>query len=86
MKDTPKGFQQPWKLSTHLAAVIGDEPRSRPQVTKDLWTYIKANNLQDATNRRMINADEKLTPVFGGRTQVSMFEMSRLLSNHLTVA
>ena len=69
--------------SSTLAAVIGSSAMPRTEVTKKLWAYIKRNGLQDKTNRRMINADEKLRPVFGGRGQVSMFEMTRLVNNHL---
>ena len=63
-----------------LAAVIGDKPMPRTEVTKKIWDYIKRNDLQDKNNRRMINADEKLKPVFGGKDQVSMFEMTKLVS------
>jgi chromatin remodeling complex protein RSC6 len=69
--------------SSTLAAVIGSSPMPRTEVTKKLWAYIKRNGLQDKANRRMINADEKLRPVFGGRSQVSMFDMTKLVSNHL---
>ena len=58
-------------------------PRPRSAVTKDIWDYIKKNNLQDAKNRRMINADDKLKVVFGGKAQVSMFDMTKLVSKHL---
>ena len=66
-----------------LAAVIGDKPAPRTEVTKKIWDYIKKNKLQDAINRRMINADDKLKAVFGGRKQVSMFEMTKLVNSHL---
>ncbi len=66
-----------------LAAVIGDKPMPRTEVTKKIWDYIKRNDLQDKNNRRMINADEKLKPVFGGKDQVSMFEMTKLVSAQL---
>ena len=66
-----------------LAAVIGDKPMPRTEVTKKIWDYIKQNDLQDKNNRRMINADEKLKPVFGGKDQVSMFEMTKLVSAQL---
>ena len=66
-----------------LAAVIGDKPAPRTEVTKKIWDYIKKNKLQDAINRRMINADEKLKAVFGGKKQVSMFEMTKLVNAHL---
>src|SRR4249920_242927 len=66
-----------------LAAVIGDKAAPRTEVTKKIWDYIKKNKLQDAINRRMINADEKLKAVFGGKRQVSMFEMTKLVNAHL---
>ncbi len=76
-------FMKPMRPDAMLAAVVGSSPMPRTEVTKKLWGYIKRNGLQDRTNRRMINADEKLRPVFGGRGQVSMFEMTRLVNNHL---
>jgi chromatin remodeling complex protein RSC6 len=66
-----------------LAAVVGAMPLPRTEVTKKIWDYIKKNKLQDSINRRLINADEKLKAVFGGKKQVSMFEMTKLVSNHL---
>ena len=69
--------------SASLAAVIGGSPMPRTEVTKKIWDYIKKNKLQDAINRRLINADEKLRAVFGGKGKVSMFEMTKLVSNHL---
>ena len=66
-----------------LAAVVGSMPLPRTEVTKKIWDYIKKNKLQDSINRRLINADEKLKAVFGGKKQVSMFEMTKLVSNHL---
>ncbi|UCF76373.1 MAG: SWIB/MDM2 domain-containing protein [Betaproteobacteria bacterium] len=76
-------FMKPMTPSSTLAAVIGSSSMPRTEVTKKLWAYIKRNGLQDKNNRRMINADEKLRPVFGGRGQVSMFEMTKLVSKHL---
>jgi chromatin remodeling complex protein RSC6 len=76
-------FMKPMSPSATLAAVIGGSPMPRTEVTKKLWGYIKRNGLQDKSNRRMINSDDKLKPVFGGRSQVSMFEMTKLVSNHL---
>jgi len=76
-------FMKPMTPSSTLAGVIGSSAMPRTEVTKKLWAYIKRNGLQDRNNRRMINADEKLRPVFGGRGQVSMFEMTRLVNNHL---
>jgi chromatin remodeling complex protein RSC6 len=69
--------------SATLAAVVGASPLPRTEVTKKVWDYIKKENLQDAANRRMINADDKLKAVFGGKAQVSMFEMTKLISDHL---
>lgn len=74
---------KPVTPSAILAAVIGDKPMPRTEVTKKIWDYIKRNDLQDKNNRRMINADEKLKPVFGGKDQVSMFEMTKLVSAQL---
>ena len=76
-------FMKPVTPSAVLAAVIGDKPVPRTEVTSKIWAYIKKLNLQDKINRRMINADEKLKVVFGGKKQVSMFEMTKLVSNHL---
>jgi chromatin remodeling complex protein RSC6 len=69
--------------SATLGEVIGSKPVPRTEVTKKLWAYIKKNKLQDSKNKRMINADEMLKPVFGGKKQVSMFEMTKLVSKHL---
>jgi chromatin remodeling complex protein RSC6 len=76
-------FMKPMTPSETLAAVIGATPMPRTEVTKKVWEYIKKNNLQDAANKRNINADAKLKAVFGGKDQVSMFEMTKLISNHL---
>ena len=76
-------FMKPMNPSSTLAAVVGNSPMPRTEVTSKLWGYIKKNNLQDKTNRRMINADDKLREVFGGKRQVSMFEMTKLVSKHL---
>ena len=76
-------FMKALKPSTHLAAVIGDKPIPRTEVVKKLWDYIKKGKLQDAVNKRMINADEKLKQVFG-KAQVSMFEMTKLVGKHLS--
>ena len=69
--------------SATLSAVIGGNAMPRTEVTKKIWAYIKRNGLQDKKNRRMINADDKLKPVFGGKSQVSMFEMTKLVNKHL---
>ncbi len=76
-------FMKPMTPTPQLAAVIGANPMPRSEVAKKLWVYIKKNNLQDAKNRRMINADDKLKAVFGGKGQVSMFDMTKLVSKHL---
>jgi chromatin remodeling complex protein RSC6 len=76
-------FMKPMQPTEQLAAVVGAKPMPRTQVTKNLWSYIKKNGLQDSKNRRMINADDKLKPVFGGKKQVSMFEMTKLVNKHL---
>lgn len=77
-------LSKPVKPDDKLAQVIGDKPLPRPQVVKKLWDYIKAEGLQDQKDRRMINADDKLKPVFDGRRQVSMFEMTKYVSKHLS--
>jgi len=76
-------FMKALTPSASLAAVVGDKPLPRTEVTKKVWDYIKSKDLQDAANRRMINADDKLKAVFGGKEQVSMFEMTKLISDHL---
>ena len=76
-------FMKPMTPSASLGAVIGAGPMPRTEVTKKIWAYIKKNKLQDAKNRRNINADDKLKDVFGGKKQVSMFEMTKLVSKHL---
>jgi upstream activation factor subunit UAF30 len=82
-KRTPNAaFMKPMQPSSDLASVVGSSPMPRTEVTKKLWQYIKRKGLQDAKNRRMINADDNLRPIFG-RAQVSMFEMTRLVNKHL---
>ncbi|HYV86453.1 MAG TPA: SWIB/MDM2 domain-containing protein [Patescibacteria group bacterium] len=76
-------FMKPMTPSETLADVIGSKAMPRTQVTKKLWEYIKKNKLQDAKKRTMINADDRLKKVFGGKKQVSMFEMTKLVSKHL---
>ena len=76
-------FMRPMTPSASLAEVVGNKPIPRTEVTKKLWAYIKKNKLQDQKNKRMINADETLKVVFGGKKQVSMFEMTALVSKHL---
>src|SRR5262245_27987751 len=76
-------FMKPMTPSAALAAVVGPIAAARTEITKKIWAYIKRNKLQDAINRRMINADEKLREIFGGKRQVSMFEMTKLVNRHL---
>jgi len=83
-KRTPNAaFMKAMTPSATLAVVVGAGPLPRTEVTKKIWAYIKKKNLQNATNKRMIDADEPLRAVFGGKKQVSMFEMTKLVSNHL---
>ncbi len=77
------GFMKALQPDAALAAIVGDKPLPRTEVVKKLWVYIKKYDLQDAKNKRNINADEKLLAVFGGKKQVSMFEMTKLVSAHL---
>ncbi|MET3138977.1 upstream activation factor subunit UAF30 [Undibacterium sp. GrIS 1.2] len=77
-------FMKPMTISPTLAAVIGAAPIPRTEVTKKVWEYIKKHKLQDEANKRNINADDKLKAVFGGKAQVSMFEMTKLISGHLS--
>jgi chromatin remodeling complex protein RSC6 len=76
-------FMKPMQPSEELGAVVGARPMPRTEVTKRIWDYIRRNGLQDQKNRRQINADDRLRAVFGGRRQVSMFEMTKLVNNHL---
>lgn len=86
-KKAPKAnsaFMKPMTISAELAAVVGKGPMPRSEVVKALWVYIKKNGLQDQKNKRNINADAALTAVFGGKKTVSMFEMTKLVSKHLS--
>ena len=76
-------FMKPMQPDAALGAVVGTKAIPRTEVTKKLWQYIKRNGLQDAKERRMINADDKLKAVFGGKSKVSMFEMTKLVSKHM---
>jgi upstream activation factor subunit UAF30 len=76
-------FMKPMQPSATLSEVVGAKAIPRTEVTKKLWAYIKKNKLQDAKKRTMINADDKLRAIFGGKRQVSMFEMTKLVSKHL---
>ena len=75
---------RPMTISPDLAAVVGQGPMPRSEVVKKLWAYIKSKGLQDKVNKRNINADEALKKVFGGKATVSMFEMTKLVSKHLS--
>lgn len=77
-------FMKPVKPDATLAAIVGDKPMPRTELTKKLWAYIKKHGLQDQKNKRMINADDKLKKVFGGKASVSMFDMTKLVSKHLS--
>ena len=76
-------FMKPVQPDATLAAVVGDKPVPRTELTKKIWAYIRKKGLQDAKNKRMINADDALKAVFGGKKQVSMFEMTKLVSKHV---
>lgn len=84
MAGSNSAFMKPMTLSPELEAVVGKGPMPRSEVVKQLWVYIKGHNLQDPENKRNINADEKLQKVFGGKNQVNMFEMTKLVSQHLS--
>lgn len=73
---------KPHTVSSQLAVVVGAKPLSRPDIIKKIWDYIKKNGLQDTTNKRMINADEKLKPIFG-KDQVSMFDLAKIVSANI---
>ena len=77
-------FMKPMNISADLAEVVGAGPMPRSEVVKALWVYIKKNNLQDPKNKRNIVADDKLKKVFGGKAVVNMFEMTKLVSAHLS--
>jgi upstream activation factor subunit UAF30 len=77
-------FMRPLQPSSTLANVIGGSPMPRTQVISKLWAYIKRNGLQDSKNRRAINADEKLRPLFGGRSQVTMFDLAKIANKNLS--
>ena len=83
-KRTPSAaFMKPLQPDSALAAVVGSSPMPRTEAVKKMWAYIRRNNLQDTKNRRNVNADDKLRPVFGKST-VNMFEMMRLMNKHLS--
>ena len=76
-------FMKPMTPSSALSEVVGSKPIPRTEVTKKLWAYIKKNGLQDSKNKRNINADATLKPIFGGKSTVNMFEMTKLVGKHL---
>jgi len=76
-------FMAPVTPSAALSEVVGAKPLPRTELTKKLWQYIKKNDLQDPKNRRMINADDRLKPIFGGKAQVNMFDMTKLVNKHV---
>lgn len=84
MPNANSAFMKPLTVSADLAAVVGKGPLPRSEVVKKLWVYIKAHKLQDETNKRNINADVALKKVFGGKAVVNMFEMTKLISKHLS--
>ncbi|KND48147.1 MAG: upstream activation factor subunit UAF30 [Parcubacteria bacterium C7867-006] len=84
MEKKNSAFMKPMNISSELAEVVGKGPMPRSDVVKKIWAYIKKNNLQDEKNKRNINADEALKKVFGGKATVNMFEMTKLVSKHLS--
>ena len=84
MAQTNSAFMKPMTISADLAEVVGKGPMPRSEVVKKLWVYIKKNGLQDPQNKRNINGDEALKKVFGGKKTVNMFEMTKLVSEHLS--
>lgn len=84
MTKTNSQFMKPMMISDDLAAIVGKGPMPRSEVVKKLWEYIKKNNLQDSKNKRNINADDNLKKVFDGKSVVNMFEMTKLVSKHLS--
>jgi chromatin remodeling complex protein RSC6 len=79
-------FMKPVQPDDELAVIVGSKPLPRTELTKKLWAYIKRKGLQDAKERRMINADDALRPLFNGKSRVSMFDMTKLVSKHLREA
>ena len=84
MPKANSAFMKPLTVSPELAAVVGQGPMPRSEVVKKIWEYIRKNNLQDSKNKRNINADAKLKAVFEGKSVVNMFEMTKLVSKHLS--
>lgn len=84
MAKTNAAFMKPMNVSAELAEVVGAGPMPRSEVTKKIWAYIKERNLQNPANKRNILADDKLKAIFGGKAEVSMFEMTKLVNGHLS--
>ncbi|MCH6256366.1 SWIB/MDM2 domain-containing protein [Puniceicoccaceae bacterium K14] len=82
-KKANAAFMKPVNPDAALSAVVGSDPLPRTEITKKLWDYIKSNDLQNPENKREIIADEKLKPIFDGADKVTMFEMTKLVSNHI---
>jgi len=82
-KSGSPGLTRPVQPDAKLAVVVGVRPLPRTQVVKKMWDYVKAEGLQDRKNRRMINADDKLRPIFNGKRQISMFDMAKVINNHV---
>ena len=78
------GLAQKVQPDAMLAKVVGNNAMTRSEITKKVWDYVKKNNLQDSENRRMINADDTMRPIFNGKNQVSMFEMTKLVNQHVS--
>ena len=78
------GLAQKVQPDSMLAKVVGSPPMTRSEITKKVWDYVKSHNLQDSQNRRMINADDTMRPIFNGKNQVSMFEMTKLVNQHVS--
>ncbi len=76
-------FMAPLTVKPALAEVVGNKPMPRTEIVKKIWDYIKKHDLQDQKNKRMINADEKLKPLFGGKQQISMFELAKVVNNNV---
>ena len=84
MAKANSAFMKPMTVSPELAEVVGKGPMPRSEVVKEIWVYIKKHDLQNPKNKRNIIADDKLKPVFGGKGEVTMFEMTKLVSQHLS--
>ncbi len=84
MPKANSAFMKPMTISPELAEVVGKGPMPRSEVVKEIWAYIKKNDLQNPANKRNILADDKLKAVFGGKSEVTMFEMTKLVSAHLS--